>query len=128
MLYNIRTTLGLLQILLNFFGVILKDDAIIFLGFFERNGYNRVMTKLQEFISDRPGFLWWVQDVSKIDDSAIVEATLTYGNMEEKKELLALMGHEKFKKEFENITHSRRAKNLEPRTISYWSRYLSINA
>ncbi len=81
----------------------------------------------QSFIKKHPGFLWWVSDLDGLDDSAIVEATLTYGKMEEKKELIAILGHAQFQKEFDTIIHSRRALNLEPRTISYWSHYLSLH-
>ena len=45
----------------------------------------------QKFITEHPGFLWWVKDLESVDDSGIVEATLTYGTMEDKKELLTIM-------------------------------------
>ena len=50
---------------------------------------NRATT--QAFIAKHPGFFWWVQDIKKVDDSAILEATLTYGHMEDRKELFEIM-------------------------------------
>jgi len=55
----------------------------------------------------------------------MIEATLTYGNMEDRKELMHILGKPRFKTIFESIANSRRAQNLEPRTLAYWSRYLS---
>ena len=79
----------------------------------------------QEFAQKNKHFLWWVPEIKDVDESGIVEATLTYGNMEDKKELLSIMGKRKFKQHFDTITHGRRRQNLEPRTISYWTIYLS---
>lgn len=70
-------------------------------------------------------FFWWIKDVSKIDEASMIEATLTYGNMEERKELMNILGKANFRANFEALMKSRRAKNLEPRTLAYWSRYLS---
>jgi hypothetical protein len=82
----------------------------------------------QSFIKKHPGFLWWVSDLDALDDSAIIEATLTYGKMEDKKELINIYGITRFQKEFDIIATGRRAANLEPRTLSYWSKYLSHHA
>jgi hypothetical protein len=81
----------------------------------------------QTFIQQHPGFCWWVTDIQNLDDSAILEATLTYGHMEDRRELLEIMGTSRFSQEFRSIVGSRRAQNLEPRTIAYWTYYLSVH-
>lgn len=78
-----------------------------------------------DFRNKHKYFFWWIKDVSKIDSSAMLEATLTYGNMEERKELLSILGKPKFKEIFTELTQSRRAQNIEPRTLFYWKHYLS---
>lgn len=49
------------------------------------------LTELQRFALEHKMFWWWVSDVTKLDEEAIVEGTLTYGNMENKKTLMNLM-------------------------------------
>jgi hypothetical protein len=83
------------------------------------------MNELQKFASVHKDFLWWVPDITKVDESGIFEATLTHGTMEDKKELLSIIGEKAFKRNFRMITQGRRSQHLEPRTISYWKLYLS---
>ena len=93
------------------------------------NRYNDAMqitkNSPQEFITRHKTFLWWVKDVSVLHDDTILEATLTHGTMEDKKELLAIMGRSHFSEVFDKIISTRRRQNLEPRTVAYWSHYLS---
>jgi hypothetical protein len=83
------------------------------------------LTELQRFALEHKMFWWWVNDVTKLSEEAIVEGTLTYGNMNDKKKLLNLIGKQAFISQFEILRKSRRVQNLEPRTISYWSHYLA---
>jgi hypothetical protein len=82
-------------------------------------------TTYEQFAANHKHFLWWVKDIHTVDISGMVEATLTWGTIEDKKTLLHILGKSVFKKEFEHIKNGRRAQNLEPRTLSYWSIYLS---
>lgn len=83
------------------------------------------MTELQKFALEHRMFWWWVPDVTKLSEDAIVEGTLAYGNMEDKKKLMNMLGKRTFRSHFETLLKSRRAQNLEPRTLSYWSHYLA---
>ncbi|MDD2916278.1 MAG: hypothetical protein PHH70_00330 [Candidatus Gracilibacteria bacterium] len=83
------------------------------------------LTELQQFALEHKMFWWWVSDVTKLDEESIVEGTLTYGDMEDKKTLMNLMGKRAFASCFETLSKSRRAQNIEPRTLSYWSHYLA---
>ncbi|MEK9183355.1 MAG: hypothetical protein AAB849_02500 [Patescibacteria group bacterium] len=47
---------------------------------------------LHDFIKKRKYLIWWVKDYEKLDDAAIVEATLNYGDWDDVKDLIKILG------------------------------------
>ena len=48
--------------------------------------------KLTKFIKKRPYLIWWVKKYEALDAAAIVEATLNYGDWDDVRELIKILG------------------------------------
>ena len=78
---------------------------------------------LQEFAQKHHMYWWWVSDVTKLSESALIEGTLNFGDFEDKKEIIELIGPKKVKKEFHRMVHMPRS-NIRPEVADYWQDYL----
>jgi len=82
------------------------------------------MQTIQEFIKQRPYLVWYVKDVTKLNEESIVEHTLNYGNWQAVQELIKILGIKKtaniFKKE-----SSQKTCNLRPEIKNYFQLYFN---
>lgn len=47
---------------------------------------------IKEFIKKRKYLVWYVKDVTRLDNAAIVEAVLNYGNWDDVQKLIKILG------------------------------------
>jgi len=81
----------------------------------------------QEFIKKHQDFIWWTKDYESLDESAIVEATLNYGDWGEVQEIIALIGMERVAEIFRTQTsHSR--SNYHLKTKHFFTLYFNAYA
>ena len=68
----------------------------------------------QEFLHSIKPLIWWVkeEDLGQLNDEAIVEAVLNYGNLQETRQLFDLLGTEQ-------VAHIFKQKAFIPRTNYY---------
>ena len=75
-------------------------------------------TKIINFIKKRPYLIWWVKNYDRLKDESIVEATLNYGDWDDVKILLKILGIKKvariFRKQANQIrcNYSLKSKNF----------------
>jgi len=77
---------------------------------------------IQEFVKNRPYFVWWTSDYDKLSQDAIVEATLNSGNWEDVQELIRILGKEKVAQIFFEQSHKDRP-NYHPKTKHFFALY-----
>ncbi|MFA5021010.1 MAG: hypothetical protein WC517_03050 [Patescibacteria group bacterium] len=78
--------------------------------------------KIKQFIQKNRQFWWYVKDPFQLDESAIVEGTIKYGDMAEIRQLLKILGPENIAKIFINQIKGKRI-NYDDRTINYFKQY-----
>jgi adenylate cyclase class IV len=77
---------------------------------------------LKQFIQNNRQFWWYVKDPLRLDEKAIVEGTVKYGDMEEIRQLMKILGAKNTAKIFSRQIKSRRS-NYDAKTINYFKRY-----
>ena len=82
------------------------------------------MTDPQEFIKQRPYLIWYAKDFSKLDNESIVEHTLNYGDWDDVRELLAILGVKKTAAIFNRQISWKRI-NYDPKIMNYFKLYFS---
>lgn len=80
--------------------------------------------ELIAFIQKHKYFWWWVSEKSlqKLNLSAIVEGTLSFGNVADIKELFELVGITQVADEFYQAIAQKRV-NYQPRTVHFFDLY-----
>ncbi|MDP2103930.1 MAG: hypothetical protein Q8K26_03350 [Candidatus Gracilibacteria bacterium] len=81
------------------------------------------MTELQKFAKKHSNFWWWVKDPSHLSDHSVIEGVFCYGDFDEKKSVIQIVGEKEFEKIFVKMAKEKR-KSLQPETINYWTDYL----
>jgi len=71
-------------------------------------------------------YWWWVPDVTKLSEDAILEGTVNYGDFSDKKKLLSILGPKKFRNNLTRLVKSPRS-SIRPETASYWLDYLATH-
>ena len=84
------------------------------------------MTELQEFIKKRPGLIWYVKDYESLDERSIVEHVLNYGQWEDFKEIIRIMGIENVARVF-NENAFRPRTNYFPEVRHYFRLYFDTH-
>ena len=56
--------------------------------------------ELQNFIKKRKGLVWYVKDVTKLNEQSIVEDVLNFGDWKDVQEMIRIMGIKKVAKIF----------------------------
>ncbi len=82
---------------------------------------------LQNFIANRPYFVWWTGDPTHLSDEAIIEATLTSGNWDDVQEMLRLVGMESAARVFRKQVSSPRS-NYSSKTRHFFTLYFDAHA
>ena len=84
---------------------------------------------LYEFISKRKGLIWYVRDLRALNEEAIVEHTLNYGNWEDLKELARIVGLQKVAQIFrKQMSAGRQKGNYRKSTREYFDGYFNRHA
>ena len=79
---------------------------------------------LYDFISKRKHLIWYVKDYRALNEEAIVEATLNYGNWDDVQKLIKILGMEKAAHIFRKQANRPR-KNYRPEVLHYFSLYFN---
>lgn len=81
-------------------------------------------TEIQGFIAARKELVWYVKDPRALDDAAIVEAVLNYGNWSEVQELIRILGIEHVAAVFRTHAFRKRC-NYHKKTKHYFNLYFN---
>jgi len=77
---------------------------------------------LHDFIAARKPLVWYVKDPRALNEEAIVEAVLNYGNWRDVQEMIRILGIDTIAAIFR--TQARRSrKNYRPEILHYFSLY-----
>lgn len=79
---------------------------------------------LYNFIKERGHLIWYVKDYRGLNEEAIVEATLNYGNWNDVQKLIQIMGIERVAEIFRKQVNRPR-KNYRPEVSNYFSLYFN---
>ena len=79
------------------------------------------MTGKQKFLQENKGIFWDV-DIKQLNDEAVTERVLNYGNIHSVKKLFELYGLKKVKKIF-FAQIKRKRSNYHPQTANYFTLY-----
>lgn len=84
---------------------------------------------INEFIEKRKYLVWYVKDVTKLNNEAIVEAVLNYGNWEDVQGLIKILGIKKVARIFRAQTSPNRMRiNYHPKTAHFFNLYFNRHA
>ena len=83
--------------------------------------------KLTKFIKKRPYLVWWVKKYSALDAAAIVEATLNYGDWDDVRQLIKILGMKEAARIFREKSKPSKIgrTNYRPRASRYFSLYFN---
>ncbi|MBU2218966.1 hypothetical protein KJ750_01620 [Patescibacteria group bacterium] len=85
------------------------------------------MLEIQKFIKQRPYLVWYVKDPSRLNDEAIVEHVLNYGNWEDVRKMIDILGVKKTAKIFFKQVKQKRC-NYHKKTKNYFTLYFNKHA
>ena len=74
---------------------------------------------VEDFIKKRRYLIWSVKDFSNISDESVVENTLNYGDFDDVKELISVMGWEEVSSIFKKQVKAKRS-NYRPEIANYF--------
>ena len=79
---------------------------------------------IQQFIKKRKYLVWYVRDPGKLNNEAIVEAVLNYGDWDDVQEMIEILGIKKVAKVFSKESQKTRC-NYHSKTKSYFNLYFN---
>jgi len=79
---------------------------------------------LQSFIKKRPHLVWSTKNYDKLSNEAIVEAVLNYGNWEDFKKIIKILGIKKTAQIFRKKSKQKRC-NYRPEVKHYFTLYFN---
>jgi len=77
---------------------------------------------LQNFIKKRPYLVWHTRDFDQLSQEAIVEAVLNYGDMNDVRKLISILGIQETARIFREQTNRARI-NYRPEVVNYFRLY-----
>ncbi|MDP3948659.1 MAG: hypothetical protein Q8Q17_01780 [bacterium] len=81
---------------------------------------------IHDFIAARKHLVWYVKNPRALDDEAIVEATLNYGNWDDVQKLIEILGMEKVARIFrKQMIVGRQRGNYYPEVAHYFTLYFN---
>jgi len=81
-------------------------------------------TTLQDFIAARKDLVWYVKNPRALNEEAVVEAVLNYGNWRDFQMLLSILGVERVAGIF-RMQAARPRKNYRPEVLNYFALYFN---
>lgn len=79
-------------------------------------------TQKNNFLKNNSGLWWWVKDVKKLSDEALLEGVLNYGEWSDVLEIFKILGIKKAAAIFKAQTERERV-NYRPKTLNYFKLY-----
>ncbi|NCT54901.1 hypothetical protein GW758_03025 [Candidatus Falkowbacteria bacterium] len=76
----------------------------------------------EKFLKDKAFLWWWVKDVKKISDAAMLEGTLNYGDWDDVKSVFKILGLNKAASIF-SLQIKKKRNNYRPKTLNYFKLY-----
>lgn len=82
-----------------------------------------------EFIKERPYLIWYTKNYDGLSESSIVEATLNYGDFDDVKKLIEILGVKRVAEIFREQTGPHRIRvNYYPEITHYFNLYFNAHA
>ena len=85
------------------------------------------MNAIERFVKKRPFLIWYTKNYAGLSDRAIVEAVLNYGDFQDVKKLIAILGMRKVSNLFYQDI-KRRRNNYRPEIRNYFKLYFAAHA
>ncbi len=82
---------------------------------------------VHDFIKERPHLIWWTKDYKNLSEKAVVEATLNYGDFDDVKKLINILGIKKTASLFHEGANQKRC-NYGPDIKHYFTLYFEKHA
>ena len=79
---------------------------------------------LQDFIKKRPYLVWSTRNYDELSDATILEAVLNYGDWDDFKKIIKIMGIKKAARIFREKSKQKRC-NYLPKTKNYFELYFN---
>jgi len=79
---------------------------------------------INEFIKQRPYLIWYTKNYDNLTAESVVEATLNYGDFDDIKEMIKILGIKKTATIFRKEAKQKRT-NLRPEIIHYFNLYFA---
>lgn len=76
----------------------------------------------EQFIKKNINFWWHVKNPLQLDEEAIIEGVVKYGDMKEIRQLMKIIGSQKVAKIFAKQVGNKRT-NYDAKTINYFKQY-----
>lgn len=80
--------------------------------------------RVQDLIKRKPYLLWHTNNYRNLSDEAAVEAVLNYGDFDDVKKLMTILGMKKAAAIFRKQA-SRRRRNYDPKTAHYFKLFFA---
>lgn len=77
-----------------------------------------------DFVRKRKHLFWSTKNYDGLSNEAVVEAVLNYGDMNDVRELISLLGIQEIAKIFYKQTHRMRV-NYDPKIVNYFSLFFN---
>lgn len=77
---------------------------------------------IRNFIEKRPYLIWYTRDFKHISREAVFEAVLNYGDFDDVKKIIALLGKKNAARIFQKQARNRRT-NYDPKVANYFRLY-----
>lgn len=77
---------------------------------------------INDFIKKRPYLVWYTRNFEHLSEKAIVEAVLNYGDFEDIKKMMSILGIKRTADIFRKQIKQRRV-NYDPKIINYFKLY-----
>lgn len=77
---------------------------------------------IESFLKKRPHLIWYARDYKHLSEEAALEAVLNYGNYDDVKKIIAILGIKRAAKIFHKQA-SRRRINYNPKILNYFNLY-----
>jgi hypothetical protein len=79
---------------------------------------------INEFIKKRPYLIWYTKNFNNLSKEAIVEAVLNYGDFDDIKKLISILGMKKTAAIFKEKSEQKRC-NYDPKVKNYFRLYFN---
>lgn len=82
---------------------------------------------IKQFIQKNKQFWWYVRNPLQLDEKAVVEGVIKYGDMKEIRQLMKILGPQNAARIFASQIKGRRS-NYDAKTVNYFKQYFKQHA